>query len=530
MPKLSDIANVTRRGGSIPDIENELAYSGYCLYEAVKAEMHRAGNYEVVDRGRVPGLEGKVSVPTVLKFLWPDLFKDKNDVDSDRIRKALYQFLRDTRNLICISPGSMREMSTWWARNDWNDDFSAETAKPPAQPESSGTVRAKDEIHKVHAAAQSAVAVTAPAQPAEPARLPEVPRTLFRSPANEPCRYCGRTFVTQAHLTKHIYKEHESLTDLILSALTTFTVPVQLIDITRRLQADFEYTGAPETIRTRLAVMSTVAGGIVTAEMEGDKRHYSISAFIDMAKYEETVSAVAAAGLGSGTLTCREPGCGDTFFSSGARATHENSAHGKSEWRIWECAVCQADGAGHSFYNQMGWAVHTGTAHNLGSKDKQYQLLRREAARVAEVRLSDLKEADSAPPPPPPVPQAQPVVSPWHPSTTDPEPAKPLPPAPAPEPASVSLVIPASHARTVNLPTTQDIAERLASLQSSLAFISDLAQAYSSLLAENQALREKLAQASNGVPVSADTTGLQAEITDLRQQLGTLQKLMANLT
>jgi hypothetical protein len=113
VPRLSDIAKVTVRGGSVPDTENELAYSAYCLYEAVKTEMVKTAA-DNVSRHGVAGLEGPVSVPTVLKFLWPGMsnlgYRSSNGVEDDdakRARNRLYDYLRETKNLICISPGNM---------------------------------------------------------------------------------------------------------------------------------------------------------------------------------------------------------------------------------------------------------------------------------------------------------------------------------------------------------------------------------------------------------------------------------------
>jgi hypothetical protein len=524
MPSLSDIATVTRRGGNIPDVEAELAYSGYCLYEAVKAEMQRSGSYEVVKRGDVEGMEGKVSVPTVLKFLWPDLFRDKSDMDSDRIRKALYQFLRDTRNLICITPGHMREMSTWWARNEWNEDASTAGAAPvkekkekekKPEPAARPAAAAVEAIHKVH---------TAPAAtPAEPpaSDVPQVPKTIFRSPASEPCRYCGRTFVTQAHLTKHIYKEHESLADLILAALTTYTLPVYLTDLVKRLHSEVSYSGAGETIRTRLVAMTGIDDGIVNVkEEEGDRRLYSVSSLISMENYERTVKAVSDAGLANATYPCREPACAQAFFSAGSRSRHEDESHLDSAWRVWRCQLCSADRVERTFYNQIAWAVHISSTHGLGSLDGDYQILRRDATRLAAQALDQLKavpEAAAEPEPEPAPPQAPPVPA-----------SQPVKPAPAPAPQ------PRQQLAAGGLFTVEDVSHGMMRFSESVSFLRDLAQAYKDLLTENESLHRKLAVASAGELVPQTAMEIDASLAEenkqLRQQLATLQRIMANLT
>lgn len=514
MPSLSDIATVTRRGGNIPNIEAELAYSGYCLYEAVKAEMQRSGSFEVVKRGDVEGMEGKVSVPTVLKFLWPDLFRDKNDMDSDRIRKALYQFLRDTRNLICITPGHMREMSTWWARNEWNEDASVTATVAPVKEKAKE--KRREEKPPPEPAAEPAPPASPPASTAP--EVPVAPRTIFRSPASEPCRYCGRTFVTQAHLTKHIYKEHESLTDLILAALTGFTLPVYLIDLVKRLNAEFGYSGAGETIRTRLVAMTSIDDGIVTVkEEEGDRRLYSVSSLISMEKYERTAKAVSDAGLATAAYPCREPACTQAFFGAGTRAKHEDESHLDSPWRVWRCQLCSADRTERTFYNQLGWAIHINSGHGLGSLDDSYQVLRRDATRLAEQALRQLK-ADSSP-------------------AAEPEPAPEPAPAPAPQPAAAppAPVVAEKHPQLPAGDSLSGIAvtEGLRMVSEATAFTRGLAQAYLDLLKENESLHRKLAQASAGDGMAHTTEELDAELREenkqLKRQLATLQRLMANL-
>lgn len=517
MPSLSEIATVTRRGGNIPDIESELAYSGYCLYEAVKAEMQRSGSFEVVKRGDIEGMEGKVSVPTVLKFLWPELFKDRHDAAADQIRKALYQYLRDTRNLICITPGHMREMSTWWARHDWSDQ-PAEAAKPSPQPAVEAApekpvpqhtaAEAKDAIKRVHDAAP----------PAPEPNRPEVPRTVFRAPASEPCHYCGRTFITQAHLTKHVYKEHENLTDLILAALTTFTLPAYLTDLVKKLQSEFSYPGSGEAIRTRLVAMTSIDDGVVNLkEEEGDRRLYSVSSLITMDAYERTAAAVTDAGLGSSTYACREPSCSQAFFDATTRARHEDSAHPDSPWRAWRCQLCSASRIERSFYSQLAWAMHLSGSHKLGSLDNDYQVLRRDASALARDAISKLTSSAE---PPAQEPQAEPEPAP------EPEPEPALTPEPAAAPPATAE--PASRSSDLVIGD----AER------GLALHRDLVEAYRHLLLENEALRNRLGaherRGSIPVPASAASTdgydAMKKENEDLRRQVATLQRLMANLT
>ncbi len=221
MPKLSDIARVRTRGTRVPDIENELAYNSYCLYEAVKAEMMRGG-CENVARGKNAGLEGKVSVPTVLKFLWPGMssLDDGADASSHQIRTLLYRYLRETKNLICISPGNRREMSTWWARLEWDD----------VTPDAAMTQRATAEEAVLLATAPQ------PPPPAAPPPLPAPPPPALPAPqpsqpsqpagSRELCRHCSKPFFNSRQLTRHIYKEHEDLTGMMsrsrrLSCLAT---------------------------------------------------------------------------------------------------------------------------------------------------------------------------------------------------------------------------------------------------------------------------------------------------------------------
>jgi hypothetical protein len=135
MAKFSDIARISKRGGSFPDVENELAYNAYCLYEAVRTEMIRV-HTDSVQRAGIAGLEGPVSVPTLMKSLWPgmDRREDAQDSEIRTARVELYRYLRDTRNLVCIKPGDRRSMSVWWARSEWNDEPPQPPEPAPEQP------------------------------------------------------------------------------------------------------------------------------------------------------------------------------------------------------------------------------------------------------------------------------------------------------------------------------------------------------------------------------------------------------------
>ena len=295
MPRLSDVAKVTTRGGNVPDTENELAYSAYCLYEAVKVEI-RKSSYESVSRGGIPGLEGQVSVPKALKFLWPSMSRmDKGDDDSpaDKARADMYKYLRETKNLVCINRGNVRMMSTWWVRGEWND--------LPPQPERSERSKRTFEAAEttLTTTPREAEAASPPAVVFHPAaeEMNDMTAASRKPPTHsrsDPCRHCGRVFLTTGHLTRHVYRDHEDLSDLVIIVLGEADKPLGLFDLTKILVSRFSYTGSSQAVRDRLTPL--LEDGLVETK-PGDLPVPSYAMVTGIAfgtRYHEATERVAA--------------------------------------------------------------------------------------------------------------------------------------------------------------------------------------------------------------------------------------------
>lgn len=515
MPRLSDMAKVTTRGQNAPDVKNELAYNAYCLYEAVKTEMLKTG-CDTVSRNGVDGLEGTVSVPTAMKFLWPSLAGSWGSGESDEARVArvaLYDYLRATKNLICVSPGNRRTMSTWWARHEW-DDVPPEPKSPVAPSAAPTTVAPLSEKE----------AAGAPAAVFKPAAREEDPMSRAsvinaHTTPSEPCRYCGRTFLSIAHLTRHVYRDHEDLTDLIINALAESDKPLTLTELCNVLTSKFSYIGGQETVRTRLTMMLQVADGILVDTKPREGFHaYSVKDNVTADQYHNTVSAAAQQVAGDDGTKCRDPECSGVFPDTNRRYQHEEQDHPYSKWRVWACAVCKEQGnLDARFYNLMGWSLHTSAKHNLSRHDLAFINLRREASRIADNTLEELRTA------------------------AEPTPELMATPVPAPVPVSEQVldqsgIVAAASTKPLLPFDTTGFETALAQLHQSGRFFFSVAQEYLILQKENETLREQLAQRAASVPVTADPPAsagreaqLEAEISSLRQQLEALRKLMSKL-
>jgi hypothetical protein len=275
MAKISDIARITKRGTDIPDVGDELAYSAYCLYEAVRSEMQKHGDYEEVNRAGVSGFEGPVSVPTVMRFLWVGMSRTSElDDEARQARIILYQYLRDTKNLICVKPGNQRTTSVWWARNEWNDEVPAATTvtEPAVQHKEEKTVNTARDIPAQALPVPSLPPVTPSADPALPDRL----RDYIISPEGTPVPEaicCGKKYTSQRHLTRHIYDIHHSIRELIVSSLMMDTGKegLTLAALSNYMQEHYSYVGSREMVRHHLTMMLEAADPYIKVTAEPDR-------------------------------------------------------------------------------------------------------------------------------------------------------------------------------------------------------------------------------------------------------------------
>ena len=228
---------MTYRGKSIPELGDELPYSAWVLHTGV-LESIRKLSMPVVVRDGIKGIEGPISVPGVMKFLWPgmtsDQFRDRTTPEA-QARSAIYDYLRDTKNLVCITPGNQRRLSVWWVREEWNDTKPAKAEAPP-EPE------------------------TAQA---------ESPVTMSYK-----CDACDRAFETIGHRSRHFYSIHVNFQEMLTEVLQGIGEPAPLHVIESALRKPpFNFQGGTEMVRYNLNALAENDGPVIATGYKLDRRY-----------------------------------------------------------------------------------------------------------------------------------------------------------------------------------------------------------------------------------------------------------------
>jgi hypothetical protein len=489
MPRIEDVVRISHRGGSpVPDPSKELDHGAYCLYEAVKAELIRSGCQEVT-RDSITGYEGPVSVPNLFGALWPSLARSRGGEESEEAKKArtaLYDYLRDSSNLVCIRPGNRNRMSVWWARAIWN----AFTGTP-----SESTVEANGEHPPQQEIQPPPILPSPPLQSAviEDAELSNTTALVTKMTVVNPdgtlsCQICGAdstTFQRQNSLSKHIFTSHIDLNQLIVSVLEQYGEGASAADVKELLASAYDYEGGLESVRRRLVELSRLDNSAVTQRDGPINTHLyyftgGTSATMPQLKQQEQEEQ-------QGYL-CREPGCNERFPHTATRIRHEQDDHGNSPWQVWECPICSVRA-----YNRLAWATHVTVTHRISSESPEYKIMVTAASSGATQRRR-LLEAETA-----------------------------INSVPVPAPVAVVPVIPAAIPAAVE-PEPDTEPESESEPVGLIESVTNLIRERNQLLAENTELRARVAELE-----SSGSSVLIAENNKLKQEIGQLQQLFKQL-
>lgn len=398
MPKLEDVVRISYRGRSpVPDPKNELEHSAYCLYEAVKGELVKSG-CQSVTRGDITGLEGAVSVPNLFGSLWPSLARNRGGEESEdakKIRVSLYDYLRDSVNMVCIRPGNRTRMSVWWVRNEWHAVTITEDDQHK-QPEA-GSRNDPGEI---------IITTTAAAKPAESAIASgDRARSAIINPDGTlSCRICGEPFSRENSLTRHFFTRHTDLNELIINVLEQYGGGGSAMDIKELLYTEYGYDGGGEVIRRRLIDLAQKEGSSVVRH---DSLYYFSPASGNDITVRKSIESISSQN-GQVMYICREPFCTASFGQTGTRMNHEYSQHPDSPWRTWICPLCETE-----TYNRRAWATHVTVTHKMSSFSQEYKDMLASADRDASELTKIAEHANTEHPvsPSPPVQVASPSES-----------------------------------------------------------------------------------------------------------------------
>lgn len=473
MPRIEDIVRVSHRGGSpVPDPSKELDHGAYCLYEAVKAELIRSGCQEVT-RDSVTGFEGPVSVPNLFGALWPSLARNRGGEESEEAKKArtaLYDYLRDSGNLVCIRPGNRSRMSVWWARAMWSAftgasaTAKANEARPP-EPEPQTPSPATVIVEDVELGNAAALVTK---------------MTVVNPDGTLSCQICGTgtTFQRQNSLSRHFFISHIDLNQLIVSVLEQYGEGASAADTKELLASAYDYEGGIESVRRRLVELSDQEGSNVTRRDGPMNTHLyyftgGASAIVPQSQQQQQ---------SQGQYLCREPGCSERLPHTGTRIRHEQDYHSNSPWLVWECPICEVKA-----YNRIAWAIHVTVTHRISSESPEYKVMVNAASTEATQRRQALEAESSGSIPPATAINATPLpiaVAATKGHVDDPE----LEPEPEPEPVGlIEQVTSLIRERNQLLVDNADLRARVAELESGGGDDGKLAQ-------ENEKLKHEMNQ------------------------------------
>lgn len=417
MPKVGEVARVTRRGGDLPNVSDpeELRTSAWLVWQYVRERV--PDDAPVMLRRGVPGHHWHGVLSRINGELWPAL-RDRYLTPAPQaqdVRLRLNRYLSASGNLVCVDRGArpvpggvaVPRDPVWWVRADWADrPVTAEELRdrPAAD---AGDDDGDGDGDAGHLDVPASAPASAPAADASYTGLGAAGLTAARAvmdePGEFPCSGCPRVFVTRRALFSH-QRHHQVDQDVIVEAITAAlgasTQPLSMPRIRDELDAVGHAVGESELTRLVEKLCADPASPVNVGYVDpkaGTIRRYHLGPPLPPDHVQHPHA-------------CREPGCPERFADASTRRDHESRVHPDSPYLTIACGACP-----ERFYSSYSWQVHNVRLH---------------------ANKATFHELPSPPPPPPP------------PAATAPTPTPP--PAPAPASATATRTPPAATATVVS--------------------------------------------------------------------------------
>lgn len=376
MPKVGEVARVTRRGGDLPDVSDpeELRTSAWLVWQCVRERVPE--DAPVTLRRGVPGHHWHGVLSRVNGELWPAL-RDRyltTAAQMQETRLRLNRYLAASGNLVCVDRGARpvpggvaapRE-PVWWVRAEWAD-------KPVTAEELGGHAAGDDEYQGPPTAgrggpdvapatgepvdAQATATATATADAASSSYAGKgavglaAARTVMDEPGEFPCPGCPRVFVTRRALfshQRHHQVDQDELTAAVTAVLRAGVQPMSMPRIRDELDAAGHAVSEGELTRVVTQLCADPASPVNVGYVDpkaGTVRRYHLGPPLpaDHAQHPHA---------------CREPRCPERFSDASARTDHERRAHPDSPYLTVACDACP-----DRFYSSYSWQVHNVRMH-----------------------------------------------------------------------------------------------------------------------------------------------------------------------
>lgn len=373
---------------------DELQFAAWWLHETVlERAKHEHAPQHMYDG--IAGYRWDGNVNQIVHTLWPDTSTNPHNDAAREAKVALNSFLRQTRNMVCLTPGNQATPSTWWVRATFSEDL-------PAVP------------------------VTRSRRPAEVKLTPaEAGETVTPAPVTTAflCPHPGCTegpFPDKARRTQHYFLAHRPVTDFMLAALRDLGRPARVTEVQLAAERD-GYPGSLDSTRRALSELSD-EGKVVFTEVRpasgpgGSVYMYALPEH--RAAEWELTPAKEVPRISSGNYECREPGCTIApFESADERRSHENQSHPDMTSRKYPC---KQRGCRDRFYSMPALAIHLGSGHHISRDTVRFRTLLEAAIAEAEGQPQAEVDAEPATPPAPAKPPAVVTVTKETPAPGDP--------------------------------------------------------------------------------------------------------------
>ena len=366
---LTSIASMTAPDISTPE---KLALVAYTVWRAMvqRAGLHsdffRRQPPEAMNYADAPGYRWRGSVNRVTDEMWG--WYDTPSDEISRVKRELNRYLKLSGNLVCVVQGNATLPSTWFVRADYND------LPPYGVPGKAPEPRQEQKLTPAELGAD---------------RAPAPVETEFLCTwVLDDGTVCGHRAGNQTWVNRHIYAEHRTAEDWLMTALAAIGTRASAGEIGERAAED-GYPGTP--MHTFSVLRALAEQGRVYGTQNNGSGAWEFWPVADPPPPEEEEDSAEA--------HCREPGCDAAPFEQAhARNRHEEAAHPGSLNREWGCEVCGA----RWFYSPTSLARHLNRNHGLRTTDAQYQAAMAAAHHPDRARREEKPADDWVPPGPVP--------------------------------------------------------------------------------------------------------------------------------